>query len=134
MFPTMLAGLALILAAIGIYGVMSYLVSQRIQEIGIRMTLGATPSDVLRAVVRQGLQPVFIGAGLGLVGAGAVSGLLRAILVFPGSPDMLFGISIFDPLTFAGLTGFLAAVAMVACAIPARRATRVDPMAALRYQ
>jgi ABC-type antimicrobial peptide transport system permease subunit len=134
MFATMLAGLALILAAIGIYGVMSYLVSQRIQEIGIRMTLGATPSDVLKAVVRQGLQPVFTGAVLGLVGAGAVSGMLRAILVFPGSPDMLFGISMFDPLTFAGLTGFLAAVAMVACAIPARRATRVDPMAALRYQ
>lgn len=134
MFAVMLAALALALAGVGIYGVMSYLVSQQVREIGIRMALGATASDVVASVVREGLRPVFLGAIAGLALAAGVSTILHATLIFPGSPDMLFGVSVFDPLTFLGLSGFLAAVALLASAIPARRATKVDPIVALRYE
>jgi ABC-type antimicrobial peptide transport system permease subunit len=134
MFAVMLAVLALALAGVGIYGVMAYSVSQRTREIGIRMTLGATRAEVLKSVIVQGLRPVFIGALLGLAGAAGVSTILKAMLVFPGSPDMLFGVSVFDPLTFIGLSFFLGTVALIASAVPARRATKVDPMVALRWE
>jgi len=134
MFAVMLAVLALALAGVGIYGVMAYSVSQRTREIGIRMTLGATRGEVLKSVIVQGLRPVFVGALLGLAGAAGVSTILKAILVFPGSPDMLFGVSVFDPLTFIGLSCFLGTVALIASAIPARRAMKVEPMVALRWE
>jgi len=134
MFAVMLAVLALALAGVGIYGVMAYSVSQRTREIGIRMTLGATRAEVLKSVIVQGLRPVFVGALLGLAGAAGVSTILKATLVFPGSPDMLFGVSVFDPLTFIGLSCFLGTVALIASAAPARRATKVDPMVALRWE
>jgi len=130
----MLAALALALAGVGIYGVMAYSVSQRTREIGIRMTLGATQAEVLKSVILQGLRPVFLGALLGLAGAASVSTILKATLVFPGTPDMFFGVSVFDPLTFIGLSCFLGTVALIASAIPARRAMKVDPMVALRWE
>ena len=134
MFAVLLASLALALAGIGIYGVMSYLVSQRVREIGIHMALGANAGDVVASVVREGLRPVLIGAFAGLALAAAVSTVLRATLIFPGSSDLLFGVSAFDPATFLGLSAFLAVVTTIASAIPARRATKVDPMVALRYE
>jgi putative ABC transport system permease protein len=134
MFGVMLAALALVLAGLGIYGVMSYSVSQRTREIGIRMTLGATQAEVLKSVIVQGLRPVFLGTVLGLAGAAGVSTFLKATLVFPGTPDMFFGVSVFDPLTFIGLSCFLGTVALIASAVPARRAARVDPMVALRWE
>ena len=133
-FAAVLAGLALALAAVGIYGVMSYLVTQRTGEIGIRMALGANARNVLGSVVVSGLKPAFAGAVLGLAGAAAFSAVLHATLVFPGSMDLLFGVSMLDPLTFIGLLVFVACIAAAACAVPARRATKVDPMVALRYE
>jgi predicted permease len=134
MFAILLAGLALLLAAVGIYGVMAYLVSQRTREIGIRMALGASAGGVLHSVIRQGLRPVFVGAGVGLAAALGVSSVLKHMLAFPSSPDLLFGVSVFDPLTFVGFSLFLALIATLASAIPAFRATKVDPMEALRYE
>ena len=134
MFASLLAGLSLLLSAVGIYGVMSYLVSQRTREIGIRMALGASAREVLVSVIRQGLRPVFIGALIGLFAAVGVSAVLKRMLVFPSTPDLLFGVSVFDPATFLSLSFFLALIAALASAIPARRATRVDPMEALRYE
>jgi ABC-type antimicrobial peptide transport system permease subunit len=132
-FVGILACLALPLAAVGIYGVMAYLVGQRTREIGIRMALGATRTDVLRLVLRQGMYPVIIGATLGLVFSATVSSVVHAFLVLPGMPDVLFGVSFLDPLSFV-TSCFLTAVAMLASYIPARRAMRVDPIAALRYE
>ena len=129
-----LAAMALLLAVAGIYSVMSYLVSQRVREIGIRMAIGATGADVLRLIVGQGLTPVFAGAAVGVVAAAGVSLALRSILISPVSPDLLFGIGAFDPATFIAVGGFLALVAAIASWIPARRAMRVDPMAALRCE
>jgi len=129
-----LAGLALLLAVAGIYGVMSYLVSQRVREIGIRMALGATAADVLRLIVRQGLSPVLMGAAVGVVAAAAAASILRAALASPNSPDLLFGIGALDPATFITVGGFLAFVAALASYIPARRAMTVDPMTALRCE
>jgi len=131
-FAAVLASLAL--AAVGIHGVMSYLVTQRTSEIGIRMALGADARDVLASVVLSGLKPTFVGAALGLAGAAAFSAVLHATLVFPGSMDLLFGVSMLDPLTFIGLSLFVGCVGAAACAVPARRATKVDPMVALRYE
>jgi ABC-type antimicrobial peptide transport system permease subunit len=117
------AFLALLLAAIGIYGVMSYLVSQRTREIGIRMALGARPASVVRLVVLYALQLAAGGVALGLLGAGLMTQLIS---------DMLFKISPTDPWTFAVIIVTLLVTAIVATATPARRAARVDPMVALR--
>jgi predicted permease len=133
-FAVLLAGLALALAATGVYGVMAYLVSQRIREIGIHMALGARGSDVLKLVVGRGLRPVFASAALGLAGAAGVASLVRSMLVFPGNPDMLYGVSVFDPVTFIGLACFMAAVSPIASWVPARRAVRVDPLVTLRCE
>jgi putative ABC transport system permease protein len=119
------ASLALALAAVGIYGVMSYAVTQRTQEIGIRLAIGAQAKDVMRMVVGEGLKLAVIGAGVGLVGAFIVARLISTLF---------FGIAPHDPLTFAGITALLGFVAFLACYIPARRATRVDPLVALRYE
>ena len=131
-FASILAALAMVLAGVGIYGVMSYVVSQRVQEIGVRMALGATAGEVMRGVILRGLRPVLAGIVLGIAGAAALSTLLHATLVFPGSTDVLYGIPFYDPPTFLGLAAFLTAVAAIASAVPARRAVRGDPMAALR--
>jgi ABC-type antimicrobial peptide transport system permease subunit len=131
-FVAVLALLALPLAAVGIYGVIAFLVSQRTREIGIRMALGATQVDVLRLILSQGMRPVVFGASLGLLLSLSASTAVHAFLVLPGVPDVLFGISFFDPVSFVGLTCLLGCVALLASFLPARRAMRIDPMAALR--
>jgi predicted permease len=129
-----LAFLALLLAAIGIYGVASYAMTQRTREIGVRIALGASPRNVLGLLLRDGLRPVLIGGGCGMVASIGLASLLRAALVFPGTLDISFGAGILDPLTFVGFGSFLLIVAVAACYIPARRALQVDPIVALRYE
>jgi putative ABC transport system permease protein len=116
---------ALGLAAIGIYGVVAFLVTQRTREIGIRMALGARAADVLRLVVREGMAPVVFGAGAGVVASLAATRAIRSLL---------FGVTPLDPISIAAAPALLAAVALVACYLPARRATRVDPLVALREE
>jgi ABC-type antimicrobial peptide transport system permease subunit len=116
---------ALLLAGLGIYGTISYLVSERTHEIGIRLALGAQRGKILEIVLRE---------GLGLAIAGAVVGLVSALIASHLMAGLLYGVRPTDPLTFVGVTLVLTAVALAACCIPAMRAMRVDPLVALRYE
>ena len=128
-FPMMMLGLfavaALLLSALGLYGVMAYAVTQRTQELGVRIALGAQPREVLRLVLRQGLYLVSIGLAVGLLGALALRGLIKGLL---------FQVQASDPATLVSVAVVLVVVALLACWIPARRATKVDPLVALRYE
>ncbi len=119
------AGIAVLLAAAGIYGVLSYSVAQRVHEMAIRLALGASPGDLLKLVIGKAMLMVLVGLGLGVAGARALTRVLASLL-YDTSP--------MDPMTWAAAGGLLAAVALLACYIPARRATKVDPMAVLRYE
>jgi ABC-type antimicrobial peptide transport system permease subunit len=119
------AALALILAVVGIYGVNAYAVTQRRRELGVRIALGARPSDVLRETLGEGLKLSALGIVLGVAGAYALSSLFRSVLV---------GVAGINPLTLLGAAGVLAAVALIAGYLPARRATRIDPASALRQE
>lgn len=127
-----LAGLGL--AAIGIYGVISNIVTRRTREIGVRIALGATPSQVVLLVARRTLRPVLVGAVFGIIGAIGVSLLLRSLIAMPDAPDLTFGAGAFSPLVLFGVIGTLALVVATACFVPARRAARVPPVVALRTE
>ena len=119
------AGLALVLSAVGIYGVTAYVVAQRTREMGIRMAMGAQTGDLLKLVMRHGGKLAAVGVAFGIA---AALGMMRLM------SSMLYGVSAADPLTFAGVTLLLIAIVLLACYIPAKRATRVDPMIALRME
>jgi predicted permease len=119
------AALSLLLAGVGLYGVLSYLVTQRVVEIGIRIALGAQRSEVLRVVLLDGLRPVFVGLVIGTAGGAAAGVLIRSIL---------YGTSPFDPMVLVGMVSCLLLTAVMACAVPAVRASRIEPMAALRNE
>ena len=117
--------MGLILAVLGVYSVVSYAVAQRTREIGIRVALGATPRNIFKLILSQGVRLIVLGLLIGLLGAWEAS---RAVT------RLLLGVAPGDPLTFCAMTALLAAIALAACYIPARRATKVDPMVALRYE
>jgi putative ABC transport system permease protein len=119
------AGAGLLLAVVGLLGVMSYSVAQRTHEIGVRVAVGAAKTDILRLILGEGMGITLVGVGVGLLGAIGLSSVVKS---------QLFGIGATDPLTFLGVIFLLALVSLAACYIPARRATRVDPMVALRYE
>jgi putative ABC transport system permease protein len=119
------AGVALILTAVGLYGVIAYSVAQNTQQIGIRVALGAQTTDVFRMIVGQGTRLTVVGV---LIGLAAAYGLTRLM------SSLLYGVAATDPWTFAGVAALLMLVAMLACYLPARRATRIDPVVALRYE
>jgi putative ABC transport system permease protein len=122
---TILGLIALVLASVGIYGVMSYSVGERTHEIGVRMAMGATSNDVQRLILRNGMSLTIVGMAIGLPLALGIAYLLSSLL---------FGVKVADPFAFLGLPLLLAGVATVACYLPARRAVRLDPLAALRYE
>jgi putative ABC transport system permease protein len=128
-FLSVFALLALLLAAIGIYGVVAYSVMQRAQEIGVRMALGAQASDVLKLIIGRGIAPVLLGLALGLAGALALSRLLTRL-----TAGLLFEVRATDPATFTAIALLLLVVALLACYLPARRGTKVDPLTALRHE
>jgi ABC-type antimicrobial peptide transport system permease subunit len=120
-----LSGLGLVLASIGVYGVVSYAVSKRVREVGIRMALGASVAEVRSMILKQSMRPVFAGAAVGLALAAGVARILQSVL---------FGVSAYDPVAFVGAPLFLITVAVTASMVPIRRAMNVDPMAALRHE
>ena len=119
------AAVALLLASIGIYGVMAYTFSQRTNEIGIRMAMGAQRADILKIAVSEGAMVIVFGVAAGLAGSFVLTRFLQT---------MLFNVKPTDPITFAAISGLLATVALAACFVPARRATQVDPLVALRHE
>ena len=125
MLLALFAVLALLLSSLGIYSVISYGVARRTNEIGVRIALGAQQGDVLKLILSQGLRLAVLGVGIGIAGSLALTRLISSLL---------FGVSTTDPVTFGGVALLLSIVALMACYLPARRAMRVDPMVALRYE
>jgi len=133
-FASLVGGIALVLAAVGIYGVVSFLVARRTREIGIHLALGAQKRDVVALVLRQTLRPVVWGAGIGLAGAVGLSVLITRLVLNPEIPDLTYGAGVFPSATLVGVLALLLGVILLAAFIPARRAAKVDPMVALRSE
>jgi hypothetical protein len=131
---SLLGLLALALASVGVFGVVSYLVTRRTREIGVHIALGAQGRDVIRMVLAQSLRPVAWGAAIGLIGAVGLSGLLATMVALPDVPDLTYGAGAVDPVTFLGVLAVLTTVMLAASLIPVRRATRVEPAVALRNE